>query len=656
MNRFSSHEQPHTGRTRLAKWPNLLLTALYFSIVLCARGQSTQQQRVDPARVIDAVYYISGQPTGTYREAATRRADGTTVTSVESYLIFNRLGSKLEMKSTAQYSENGDGRLKAVTSDISSSAQSTHTSVGVGDGALQIGTTTGGKTYQRSAPFTGTLLGPEGARRLLVSRLQTAGDTVSYQTFSPELGAVVTIAATFLATEDATIDRQRIPGLKLAETVSSMPGKMTVWLDREGWMLRQSMPSPLGDIEAVRTLSPNSQFAGRQPAPLPEETFGSTVIKANIRLPQERLIESIKLKIIHHRPELGWPSLEADNQKVLEKTPAHVILQVTRLEPKEHGTHPAANPPGMEPYLAPNALLQSDDSAIEKIAGTVAGSGRDAWRAALALQRWTNQNMRFDPGIAIAPASEVARDRRGTCFGYAMLLGSLARAAGIPSRLRMGYVYAGGIWGGHAWIDVMIGGRWIPLDGALYAPGAADAARFSFFSSALQEGTLSQVGSLGQLFGNIDIKILEYTVGGRSVAVPEDAKPFTIVNDTYRNPWLGFSVRKPSSFQFSGFDLAWPQTTVVAMEGPQQQRVEVENLSASLPATRFEAEKYLRDAGFVGAPSNSVISGHRAIIVSSDRKAGTVLVDDGGVWVFTPKGPDARKLLKQVVSSVTIER
>jgi hypothetical protein len=653
MNRISKHGQPPA----CMQFHKLLflIAAFCFLTISYAPAQGAEQEKVDPAHGIRAVYSIAGQPTGSYREATTRSADGTTVTSMESDLIFNRLGSKLEMKSTSQYTETSDGQLTAVASDISSSEQGTHMAVRVGDGKLQISTTTGGKTYERSAPFTGTLVGLEGARRLAVSQLQKSGDAISYQTFSPELGAVVTITATLRSAEDVTIDQKPIPGLKLEETMSSMPGNVTVWLDHEGWMLRQSMPTPFGDIEAVRTQSQEAKFASGQGAKLPEEIFSSSIIKANVRLPEERLIESIKLKITHHRPELGWPELDADNQKVLEKTPAYVILKVSRLEPKQHGLRPALNNPSLAPYLAPNALLQSDDPNIKSIASSVVGTERDAWRAARALQQWTNENMHFDLGIAMAPASEVARDRRGTCFGYSMLLGSLARAAGIPSRLRMGYVYAGGIWGGHAWIEVMIGNQWIPLDGALYAPGAADAARFSFFTSALEEGTLAQVGSLGQLFGNVDIKILEYSVGGRSIVVPEDAMPFTITNDTYHNPWLGFSITKPSSFKFSGFDLVWPQTTVVAMDGPKQQRVEVENLSASLPPAKFDGEKYFRDLGMSGTRSNRVLAGRHAIMVSSDQEAATVLESHGNVWLFTVKGPDATRLLEQVTSSVVLK-
>lgn len=72
------------------------------------------------------------------------------------------------------------------------------------------------------------------------------------------------------------------------------------------------------------------------------------------------------------------------------------------------------------------------------MAAEIAQEHTDPWSAALALQKWSSENMRFDPGIAVAPASEVVRDRLGTCMGYSILLASLARAAHVPARLKLG--------------------------------------------------------------------------------------------------------------------------------------------------------------------------------------------------------------------------
>jgi len=55
----------------------------------------------------------------------------------------------------------------------------------------------------------------------------------------------------------------------------------------------------------------------------------------------------------------------------------------------------------------------------------------------------------------------------------------------------------------------------------------------------LREGTIAQVGELAKLHRNVDVQVLDYTIGGRKVIVSQDATPFTISGDTYRNPWLG---------------------------------------------------------------------------------------------------------------------
>lgn len=648
LKRVQSSSRKQTWRARA------FILSVACALALAGAQESTGAPE---AREINASYRLGGQPTGTYHEATVFTGDGGSKTSIESALVFNRLGSKLEMKSRSEFQESRDGQLLAVASDQSSSEQVTHLDARVQDGSLAIKTTTGGKTYEHSVPFTGTLLGPEGARRLLVSRMHAAGDEISYQTFSPELGALVTISNKLVAYEDVTVGSEKIRSFKLEQAMSLLPGKSTVWLDQQGWLIRQVVPSPLGDIEAIRAggtgEEAKAEAAKAVGASLPEETFTRSIVKANIRLPEERLVEAVRLKIVHKRPDLGWPELEADNQHVLEKTPNYVVLEVKRLQPKAQATRPEAKDAATAPYLAPNALLQSDDADIQQIANTVVGNERDSWRAAQALQRWTNDNMKFDPGIAIVSASEVAKNRRGTCFGYAMLLGSLARAADIPSRLRMGYVYAGRIWGGHAWIEVKVGEEWIPLDGALYSPASADAARFSFYTSALADGTLSGVGALGQLFSNVDIQILGYTVEGKRVDVPAGAEAFTIRGDEYRNPWLRFSIRKPAGFQFKDVDMTWPQSTLVAMEGPEGQMLKVENLSESLPTGAFDAEKALADRDIHGERKTLKVGGQSALAVEGE-KAGTVVIDHGNVWVLTAAGRKAGGLLEATIKSVDL--
>jgi hypothetical protein len=641
----------HISRKHQAQWLNSMLCAIFLIITFICPVLSQELSNIVPAEDLWAEVKIAGQRSGYYHEKIERDEAGEISTAIEMVLVINRVGSKVEIRTSAVSKESKSGQLVAIKSETSSSNQPTFMEVTISDGSLLIRTTSGGKSYDRKVPYTGELLGPEAGRRLALVGLKSPGDTLSYQTFIPELGSVTTITRKVIGIEQLLIEGKQLSGLKVEDTAGSIPGKTAVWLDGTGRLLRQVQESPFGEIETTRTAQKMIQTEGSPVAALPKEAYGRTLAHSNIRLPQERSIERIKIRITHRKPELGWPNLEADNQKVLEKTPAELVLEIWRPVPKTKALRPAKSTPGLAAFLAPNALLQSDDPGVLGIVREIPGIDADLFRSSLALQKWTAENMQFDTGIAMASASEVARDRKGTCIGYSVLLGSLARAAGIPSRFKMGYVYVSGIWGGHAWVEVLVGDDWIPIDAAAYSSGPADAARFSAFTSSLEEGISTQIGALMQLYGNLDIQILEYTLKGRHVIVPVEAKPYTANGNTYRNQWLGITVVKPGSFQFTKLDAFWPDDTIVAMEGPQHQTVEILKHGHS---PQHETASYLQAAGISGTRKDITVAGFPAVEIASPETAGLAFVNEDEVWVVKAKGVDAPSLLHEVASQMKL--
>ncbi|MEM8949621.1 MAG: transglutaminase domain-containing protein [Pseudomonadota bacterium] len=63
---------------------------------------------------------------------------------------------------------------------------------------------------------------------------------------------------------------------------------------------------------------------------------------------------------------------------------------------------------------------------------------------------------------------DVLDNRTGDCTEHSQLFVTLARAAGLPAREVSGFVYGGNdrtpSLGGHAWVEVLIDGRWIGMD------------------------------------------------------------------------------------------------------------------------------------------------------------------------------------------------
>ena len=400
-------------------------------------------------------------------------------------------------------------------------------------------------------------------------------------------------------------------GLEVEETISSLPGATSLWLDENGYLKRRSQTSPFGLVE-IRAAPRERALAAAVGAQLPPDVYKSSLVRSNIRLPGERRIERLRVRIRHHKPELGWPDFEDDRQRVITRTKDTVELEIQQ--------RPGIRrPPPEAAYKAPNALFQSDDPTVAAIAREVT----TAKPGIFALRDWTSSHMRFDPGIAIAPASEVIRNRAGTCFGYSVLLGALARASGIPSRMKMGFVYTRGAWGGHAWIEAYTNGEWVAVDGALVSPGPADAARISFFSSSLEEGTIAGLGSLARMYGNVGIEILSYTIDGKTVSVPDGSPSFSVVGDVYENPWLSLKIRKPSHYRYTQLDAIWPHRGIVVLRGEAGEVVTVDRVSGS-------PEKYV------------------------DGRAALILPAGGDNWILTVQAPNAKELLRQAAGWMEI--
>jgi len=460
-----------------------------------------------------------------------------------------------------------------------------------------------------------------------------------------------------LSREPVRIGALEVPALKVEEVLEGLPIKRTGWLDDQGNLLRQDEPGPFGMIEVWRS-EETAALAAVSGGNLPQEFYQSSIIRTNIRLPRALPIDYLKLKLIHRRPELGWPNLEISGQKVLSKSDQEVVLEIRRREAEPGEVFPAAKTESNRPYIEPNAFIQSDDAEILRLAREIVGAERDAFRAALQLERWVAENMSFDLGIVFAPATEIIRNRRGTCVGYATLLATLARAAGIPSRIVMGYVYALGMFGGHAWAEVMIGESWIPLDAAIVNAGAADATRLSLVASSLAEGIGEiSLGAAQQVFGQVGIEILAYETGGKAFSVFAGAEPFSITGNIYENPWLGIRLEKPAGFQFGKTDAVWPDRTVIGLNGPAGETVVLEQ-HEFYPWEEQEKAVWQKLEKLVPEGKRDRLKlgeGDALALDSADAQSSAAAVTRGlEAWIIRVEGKDAPLVLRRITRSIRI--
>jgi hypothetical protein len=146
---------------------------------------------------------------------------------------------------------------------------------------------------------------------------------------------------------------------------------------------------------------------------------------------------------------------EPDGRRVLRVGATHGIVQ-TATEDEIHEALASTTefPAGDERIvaLAREAVgdAKTDEEKLRRLLKFVSGYVEDAISGADAFS-----------------ALDVVAARRGDCTEHAALFTAVARAAGIPARPVWGFMYMGdGVkaFGGHAWNEVVLEGKWVAVD------------------------------------------------------------------------------------------------------------------------------------------------------------------------------------------------
>ncbi len=177
--------------------------------------------------------------------------------------------------------------------------------------------------------------------------------------------------------------------------------------------------------------------------------------------------------------DLSIPS--TDNQTVQQTKEGKVIVTVKPVSAPAGSAMPyTGKDKQILEALEPTGYLQADDKEIISLARQAVGKSTDAAEAARKIENFVSEYItEKNLSVGYASAAEVAASRQGDCTEHAVLTAALCRAAGIGARVVSGIVYidefAGrkDVFGGHAWTEAYIGGKWIGLD-ATRAPNGFD--------------------------------------------------------------------------------------------------------------------------------------------------------------------------------------
>jgi len=630
----------------------LLLGCILSPAASAVLAQSTQQE----AQTAYYTTYIGGEVVGNAvrRVEPFREGQRDCVRVTETGILkLGRLGQVVEIESRSESVESADGVPIRVEAVSMISRRESRTTATFGDGVVTVEATVAGqsRTYEKDLPEGTT--GPQELERRMLAKIGEEGAVITGSTWSMDANGVIDVTFRIGPLETVEVDGGKSMTLRRVEQESDgLPIKTTSWIDEDGIDHRTEVQASGLEITVLRTSEADALAAAATPGELAPDVFAATLVVEPGFLPAPRRASRAVLRV-RHREGGTVDVLESPSQQRLGRTPEGELYEVRALTPPPGltGRRPVVDPPAeIAESLVASSMIQCDHEGIAAMAEEIVGDERDAWRAAQRLEGWVEANV-TEKGmdVGFASALEVFEDRAGDCSEHAVLLCALCRAAGIPSRVAMGFLYIGGVWGGHAWNEVWINGRWYALDGTL-GLGVADALRLTLATMTFDDqSTASEVMGMMAL-GTIDIEVVELETARALQPGPVRG---TAQEGRYTNALFGIHFAVPDGMELE----ALRPTAGISFEIAKGRR-EADNLRLSVRAYDVSPSggwpSFLPE--FVG--DDIEVDGRPGVRIETSGSTQRALVRAGAqVFEFVLRGDGmaARRAIEAILASVDFD-
>jgi len=271
--------------------------------------------------------------------------------------------------------------------------------------------------------------------------------------------------------------------------------RVTSWITDTGDVLREESPTGLVAVREER----------RRAVALGDAAdLGLDILEAAAVVPEGAFRIADPTAVKHLRLRLEGVELQRDAMSGVGQTVAGDVVEIV----DSRDLTPGLLEGELDRYLAPEALIESDDPAIVAAAReAVLGAGDDRTRAERLL-RYVNARLEKKPTVSIPSAREVLKARIGDCNEHTALYVAMARAVGLPARSAVGLVHLNGAFYYHAWPEVFLRtgadrGLWLPVDPTL-DQFPADATHLR-----LLRGGLDRQAEIVAFIGQLRITILD---------------------------------------------------------------------------------------------------------------------------------------------------
>ncbi len=316
----------------------------------------------------------------------------------------------------------------------------------------------------------------EGLRLLTLSKGLKEGTTYTAKVFSPGILQALDVNIRIGSKQNVDL-LGRVVALTEMTTTLNMPGAgeitSTTYVDDKLRTQKNIMPVAGLHVEMVACAK---EFA------LGENDVLEIVEKMFVRSPQPlgnlSSVKSITYDLIAtgDASKLTIPS--NDNQTAQRLSNGRVVVTVKPVSAPAGATFPyTGSDKTILETTKPTRFLQSDRKEIIDLARRAVGGTKDAAEAIKKIEAFVADYIENTSlSVGYASAAEVAASRQGDCSEFAVLTAAMCRAVGIPAQVVVGIAYVedfAGLegFGGHAWTQAYIGGKWVGLDAAFKGTG-----------------------------------------------------------------------------------------------------------------------------------------------------------------------------------------
>lgn len=419
--------------------------------------------------------------------------EGKITTTREIHFSFKRGKSESSAEMSTTFVETADGKPVSMRALQRMGTDPVVTEYTFTDKGVQsVNSPDGDRVVTMLPAPTGDWLTPAAGAEFLAKRLRGGATSVSFRTIDPLSGPdVITVTYSEIRADSVKVGDRTIEGFRMKSAVSNAPGVLgDDFVDKAGLLVTQQ--ASMGGMKVDLEVAGPEVMTQVRASP---EMMVSTFVR-----PDKAVVDPLRVSV-------GTFTLDfvEEDAPILPETGSQTVTSVRGTKATvtidASFPHPAPEADKDNPaFLEASAMVTCKDSRVKGIAeaGVKGIDPDDVLERARALRRTVYKHISTkNLDVGFAAAAEVARTRKGDCTEHAVLLTAVLRAAGIPSRIAGGLIFAEqfagakGIFGYHMWSQALItvdgSARWIDLDATLSLEPGYDATHIALMTSALSD-------------------------------------------------------------------------------------------------------------------------------------------------------------------------